>query len=1158
MNKSKLLIGISMMAAIVISIVFLSLAWFDAPITAVRTDPTALKAESMTTFTLGEVQTSQDLGKYRGETGLAYYRYTTERDNPLLDYVYYDDGVYESHVTVDQLLARVNIYYYPYTVAEPENLDTNDATRLFWNDSTDTNNRRLVPASAEQIAMANGLLIVDEDTYVRPTVAEVRRGQDLVYYEDEEYRTATTADIALRTNMFFASSGMRRATSAQLEAGLNLFFRNQEDEEVYYTVATDEQIDAATRVLYYNQSYFPMATLDQVESRLGLFYGQTETIATAEQLNNNPAMIYCKQGEDYVRATSEQIAEGYALFYKDKGVKLTRDFEYVHFEAYNQTTYVYHWQQGNLINTTKTHYQEYRGTVTDVVKNFTDTSVNKNNSAKVIVKMLTNSSKTNPSKTVNIEINNISYSATDQGNGVYTISKKQTVNEQTQYNTYTITVADMVNDKTADYTDYKLDEKNGTYVMYYRTDAKTGNKTIIYSKNNTILYDDRYANTTITFNGNTVTEGGKTYWGTVTVTQDGDSVSRDCYDFSYTNEAKTAYRAMCEDYTVVKTVEGEYSIYLRKTGQAKFSTEAGSNLSVNLTTRKAYAYIDSAADMEDEAYVMGKQFNVMFPSGGKDHYVRIVSDKLGIIPLHSDAADALAARPGAVAEDVYYTYVDNEGEDFGLDLAREGEGTAHEMVYVTNYDHSRQTVVDTTYVAYDSESSGYFSYVTVKGIALYVLQDTEYVLAHTGITGAGNLTQLQQSIQNNEIHLYIKNGTSYLEYSEYKYGAMTYDTQTSTGKTLYYHGVYPVATNAQIAQGVEIYYYDDSQQAFALATADMRHASGLLYYSALGDGSDCEVATSARISSGNNLYYADGDNYVAITKEDIETYRRELYCHAPASAEDVDAGVGLFYYDSSDGLYRSATVDMKRASGTLYYSALGDGSDCEGNVADSYQIEAGDNLYYFNGTSYVAISTEIVAANRTTLYKILYTAATREQVLRMQDLHTATIVNIVYAMVTDNQGNYQRGRMLYSVGSGNSISTAKRTLYSLSESDFYSNFYVEVTLYDDAEDILVGKFYIDSQGYLVRTYGDTERYVMEATNQNKLYRCVVVVYFIDGNTYRNLHSDALHYTYDYSAGVYQVSSSNGSLVRAFEFSDNKYIGTNFLVRLDVVATDVEE
>jgi hypothetical protein len=147
----------------------------------------------------------------------------------------------------------------------------------------------------------------------------------------------------------------------------------------------------------------------------------------------------------------------------------------------------------------------------------------------------------------------------------------------------------------------------------------------------------------------------------------------------------------------------------------------------------------------------------------------------------------------------------------------------------------------------------------------------------------------------------------------------------------------------------------------------------------------------------------------------------------------------------------------------------------------------------------------------------------------------------------------QRGALLYGESNGHSVATSMRTIYLLPDEYFYRYFYAEVDLYNFSNDIMLGTFYPDAHdGTLCDIDGNELR--LAPSSSLTSYRCVVRVYFIDRDSYYNLHEDNyLVYTYsDSGTASFYVSNYNSSAIKAFEYSNTMYIGSNFLIRLNVL------
>ena len=103
---------------------------------------------------------------------------------------------------------------------------------------------------------------------------------------------------------------------------------------------------------------------------------------------------------------------------------------------------------------------------------------------------------------------------------------------------------------------------------------------------------------------------------------------------------------------------------------------------------------------------------------------------------------------------------------------------------------------------------------------------------------------------------------------------------------------------------------------------------------------------------------------------------------------------------------------------------------------------------------------------------------------------------------------------------------------------------------------MLGTFYPDAEGNLCDA--DGQQLVLPASAETMSYRCVVRIYFMDQTSYKNLHDESkLVYTYvDTGTPTFVVTDYTD--IRAFAYSDYMYIGSNFLLRLNVLTTNLAE
>ena len=1063
MRKSKILIAIPLMAVTLIGIIFASLAWFMGStgdeVTAVGP---SMEAEESAYFTIGEVQTFQNIGDYRGETGLNFYRYvdTTEGD---YEYVYYDDGVYEDAPTVEQLWARYNTYYFPYTIADSHQLDQSEY--LYWYDEADG---YVTPATPEQIEFAGKIYWFDStlQEYVLAGLGHFNNAAITSYYykEDEEtYVEATPEQISDRKHIYYGT--IERVTPDQLSAGRYLYYFS---DGVYYD-ATVAQVDEAKRVLYYvgydnyDNPVYTMATVEQMEHRMSMRVGETEEIATYDTLLYYPDTVkyYDASADAYSDLDMELREEALRFYYKDRGVIQTKDFTVYSFVGDKWQSGTYYWEKYNNEGATSSK-KRYSAQVTAANIN----STYRSGTSLYLVALTRKGSSTtvyeiynkdnvrvfdnydNKDATIK-QITSSTYQVWPGGGTTYLGNNRaftlmlgnQTENVRTYYmrNTQDTSVQYLL-----DYDDLNLSNGEPTAVLYTE-DGSTRN----------VIYSTDRSNNTIVFHTTATTVGSTAYAGYAECTKRVEFKEGTCQ--TITHPTGMVYQAYSKDYILQCTYSaGTYNYKLMSsTGTVLLdSTDVGVTITVSETTMLMYAIQDDATK-EDEAYNLSKQFNVAFPASEMDLGLRVGVDKLGVVPLHDEAKNALIDA-GATPYPVYYTYVDDGNVNFGLDVVRNDVGTLRETTQVINYDGSQLTEIIAEYSQYDAATDGRLLYQTSTGYQLYINEGDEevplYVAADNSLEGMATLAALNSGVEDGSIDLFILSGTRYLEYAA-RYGDIVYSVQTSEGKRLFYRSSVE-ATLDRIDEGVGLF----TDAGFTRATINQIHASGTLYSDESG---------------------------------------------TVATAEEIAAWESLFYRELSEGVYFYRPVDFAQSNrlATLYYCSYVD--------ATSAQISIGANLY------------------------------------------VRTVNNAVYAV---SEGH--KGTLLYGEANGHGVSTSGRTIYLLSEETFFDNFYVEVDLYNFTQDIMLGTFYPDDEGALHDEYG--ELLVLPASEGTMSYRCVVRVYFIDKVSYKNLHDDnKLVFTYS-EVGTPSFTVTEYTDIRPFIFSDYMYIGSNFLLRLNILTSNLSE
>lgn len=1154
-----------MMAVIAVCIVFSSLAWYEQGSLTVDTEPVGMSPDDPTFFTIGDVQTFQSMGNYKGQTGLAFYRYVETNEGDYT-YIYEDDGIYEELATLDQILARANMYYFPYEKAKNEYLEgtawVTDA-QFYWF-APETNIVTLATNAQREAAKRIMIWDDDEDAYRLATFEEAQEGENLKYYDGETYTDATEDQILYRTHIYYGRMSM--ATANQLAAGLYLFYQGEDG----LRAASPEQINAALRVLYQTSIEgdpleYSIATLSQIVDRVGLFYGPSDAnIATTEQLiearqaiidggDNETIYRYNAADDSYRRINILELNEALLFYYKDNGVIKEKVFGVYNFAATKKQVGTYYWVKN--VNTEGDYIAStiYKG---EVEMQF-GTNYSRGDTVYFEVRRQKNGTNVYTMYNSNMEDVFRNYGESSNCNITYPYGSSGHARINLEGISNWINLEIKTSQKTKDLETYDLRDNSGN--VFELDNDKLANKLIVYSIDGNIRrqqFDSSADNQEVTFIKTAVTVSGTNYAGTVNCQKIINYREGTCRTVNYSEDGN--YTASNSDYVLKREgTAGSYTYTISTNNSAHTllfkSTDSDTTIEVRQQDITTYAIEDSSG-MEDAVYSVGKQFNVSFPPSSYPHYIAVTADRIGIVPLHEDAANTLAAIEGSSSQEVYYTYVDDGTVDFGIDYTSYWESNSHQYVYVINYDGSKRTIINTNYYPYESATYGNLTYITSEGYLLYVEGESEdqYIQIHNGMSNMGTLTALRTAVANKTVTLYVKNGSRYVTYSE-RYGTIQYHTQTLNSNNLYYYGPYPVATNEQIAEGSNIYYHDGTT--FVSATSDMLHASGLLYYST--DNVNYTIATNNQILAGNNLNYYNGSYYVVISKETVETYRRELYYHAPYPVDLVESRMmdenhyyrsdcirRMYYWDSSTSTYVPINSDRYLEYQELFYSEDG----LAFSVATEAQIAEGVNIYYDKSASFGA-TPENIATYHVDLYEFVYSEASPTQVERGADLYVRSVENEVRSTANNT--------LLYGEANNHTVSTNFRLMYFLPTTALFNDFYVEVDIYNVTDDLMLGTFYPDAEGRLLTGYDNDTPLIMEADEQEVAYRCVIRVYFMDGYSYNNLHSDVeLTYSYQYNLSTPMYVVSDYGSLRPFTYSNDMYIGSNFLLRLNLVTEDI--
>ena len=201
-------------------------------------------------------------------------------------------------------------------------------------------------------------------------------------------------------------------------------------------------------------------------------------------------------------------------------------------------------------------------------------------------------------------------------------------------------------------------------------------------------------------------------------------------------------------------------------------------------------------------------------------------------------------------------------------------------------------------------------------------------------------------------------------------------------------------------------------------------------------------------------------------------------------------------------------------------------------------------VYEENGNSKCAVYTKITDNNR--------------------EILGDTSLNF-YTAESDSTVYDADGELMFSKAKGNVIATTKRSMYFLPLSAFFEYFTLEINLIDhsnisesdwknmpaEERDKLIKTYRVDKTGMVVDENGNAVSLESEV-NQTKQIYCVARVYYADSFTFDNMHSDEeLKYNYDYNLAVPMYTVESTGNLNPFAFSDYAFMGSHFLIRLNV-------
>jgi hypothetical protein len=584
-----------------------------------------------------------------------------------------------------------------------------------------------------------------------------------------------------------------------------------------------------------------MATIGAMEDRMSLRKGMTENIATIEDLFDDPDDIYVydEANETYESASYELIYAAEELLYKDRGEIMTKDFTVYTFEAEKWESGTYYWKKANgagIYSTTKKWGAKVSFANANAPYSYGDRlvimKVKPADKNQEYYEVYYNGRLTYDNGTVhnNANISEISsnYIKINPGQVTTTfyvdLDSEPTQNNKVYY----------MCDEDGNEFELELNYRDGDRYTLYKIDGTTRTKKYYTG--------DDY--NSITFSSTAVSHGGVSYAGKAECTKRIDFKTDVCRTISHPDG--TIYEAVGTNY-ILQYLDGEVYRVLanNKARTVKFDGSDTDNVIINVTEEILTMYaIEDDATKEDAAYSISKQFNIAFPPSSSSVELKLGVDKIGIVPLHGDAADYLSEVYGATSQPVYYTYVDDGNVNFGLDVTRSMDSVYHEMTEVLNYDSSQITAIDSIYSVFNES----IPYYTTTGYPVYRKVDDNYVAVTTTTAGAATLADLRTNFPEDSGTLYIANGARYLGYSS-RYGALTYGLQTEGGSKMY-RRVITVPTLAQIESRLGLFYLDNGE--YKCATANMMNAQRTLYIDSFGTEAD-----ASQIEAWTGLFYRD-------------------------------------------------------------------------------------------------------------------------------------------------------------------------------------------------------------------------------------------------------------------------------------------------------------
>ncbi len=270
----------------------------------------------------------------------------------------------------------------------------------------------------------------------------------------------------------------------------------------------------------------------------------------------------------------------------------------------------------------------------------------------------------------------------------------------------------------------------------------------------------------------------------------------------------------------------------------------------------------------------------------------------------------------------------------------------------------------------------------------------------------------------------------------------------------------------------------------------------------------------------------------------VNNYDNELYTVTTMTYHEYDEALyGSIYYKTTLGY-------------TVYYAAegypLATAAQIAGNP-DNLRVNIRNNYISYVAATHGAIQYSTTTADGYLLYFREYDIAEG-----INDFSYATQAQIdagldLYIVTSDIKVYDSNDTLLYQENAETTIYFEVDTIYYLPTDTFLDDFYWEIWIAEEIDDVLMEyvKYHPDENGSFV-----DEDNVKLGVADTTIYNCILKLYFSDGFTYRNIHSEQeLTYQYNISKNKYEVTES-GEL-SAFRYSDNSYIGSHFILKLTI-------